>query len=100
MKRSTVTLAAGLILTAAAVKLAFPVKNDQPVFRTKALETNSMNTSVSETAMPVVVTINAGELLGEAETKEPEKAELPPAVRGTRKSRSPSPRCMHASKSR
>ena len=80
MKRSTVTLAAGLILTAAAVKLAFPVKNDQPVFLTKASETNSMNTSVSETAMPVVVTINAGELLGEAETKEPEKAELPPAV--------------------
>ena len=30
--------------------------------------------------MPVVVTINAGELLGESETKEPEKPELPPAV--------------------
>lgn len=79
MKRSTVTLAAGLILTAAAIKLAFPANNDRNKYNSPTAGADSVSTSVSETSMPVVVTINAGELLG-AEEPPKEAALLPPAV--------------------
>ena len=79
MKRSTVTLAAGLILTAAAIKLAFPAKNDQAVYKTGTGEKTAAS-AVSETTTPVVVTINAGELLGGTEDEAKESVSLPPAV--------------------
>ena len=80
MKRSTVTLAAGLILTAAAIKLALPVKNGQDIYTHRSTEITDVGTVGNDSAMPVVVTINAGELLGQAEPETAETAQLPPAV--------------------
>ena len=84
MKRSTVTLAVGLILTAAAIKLAFPAgsgKKADPVSdsRTQTVSAEAESKNESASAMPVVVTINAGELLGQPE-EEKENVSLPPAV--------------------
>ena len=84
MKRSTVTLAAGLILTAAALKLAFPDKEAEEGW-TASVGVPTMYSSDREAdstapAMPVVVTINAGELLGKEEPDKEEKEPLPPAV--------------------
>jgi murein DD-endopeptidase MepM/ murein hydrolase activator NlpD len=80
MKRSTVTLAAGLILTAAAIKLAFPAKTGQEVYTSGSAQTADVSAAESGSTMPVVVTINAGELLSGTEDSTEESVQLPPAV--------------------
>ena len=84
MKRSTITLAVGLMLTAAALKLAFPdgsarmirtVKDSAAMQETARIETptDPMPSSVT------TVTINAAEFLGE-KTEAAPTTDLPAAV--------------------
>lgn len=81
MKRSTITLAAGLILTAAALKAVFPGKSREVIYtvrNTVAPEALCAETEY-EIKDPVVRTINAGEFLGSEITAEA-SAVLPEAV--------------------
>ncbi|MBQ7737323.1 MAG: M23 family metallopeptidase [Oscillospiraceae bacterium] len=84
MKRSTVTMAAGLIFTAAALKLVFPAQTAEIIRSVRGgSETSSAvqeTVSVSQDilAQPATVTINAAEFLGMAETSA--QQDLPPAV--------------------
>lgn len=74
MKRATVTVAAGLLFTAAALKLAFPVQTAEWIDSVKGKKTEaapSLETVLVTEEIrpgPVTVTINAAEALGEAET--------------------------------
>lgn len=84
MKRSTITLAAALMLTAAALKFAFPLGRTVPVYSSS----NTPATAAAVQAKPettdtassyTVVTINAAEFLG-GERASRETVSLPAAV--------------------
>lgn len=85
MKRSTLTLAAGLLFTAAAVKLAYPSQSkkaiDTLILPTSApsafVQSETVPVSLSERE-PVTVTINAAEYFGQPDL--PVDAELPQPV--------------------
>jgi len=84
MKRSTITLAVGLMLTAAALKLAFPSGSSRVIYTVRdsvsAAETVSRNDGSAGSAAPVTtVTINAAEFLGEPSVSA-QTAALPAAV--------------------
>ena len=66
MKRSTITLAVGLILTVAALKAVFPGKSREVIYTVKNTVTPEALSSETEYEIsdPVVRTINAGEFLG------------------------------------
>ncbi len=82
MKRSTLTLATGLILTAAALKLAFPSRSQEVITTVKDTVSLSQSEKAAETvsAVPVTVTINAAEFLGQTEEGDHETIQLPPEV--------------------
>ena len=72
MKRSTITIAAGLLFTAAALKLAFPSESADVINTVKSTDTARETIaqgipylSENSSAIPVTVTINAAEFLGE-----------------------------------
>lgn len=86
MKRSTITIAAGLLFTAAALKLAFPAESTQVINTVK--DTSSTNETILQdipylsegmSSVPVTVTINAEDFLNGTETAA-ETTELPEAV--------------------
>ena len=86
MTRSSLTLAAGLLFTAAAVKLAFPSESKKAietlVIPTAASIFAQQNDAVgasSAAAEPVTVTINAAEYFGEKQVVSREEA-LPESV--------------------
>ena len=82
MKRSTITLAVGLILTAAALKAVFPGKSREVIYTVKNTVTPASMDSQAEYEIkdPVVRTINAGEFLGGAGEAVSADAVLPEAV--------------------
>ena len=85
MKRSTLTLAAGLLFTAAAVKLVFPAQSKKTI-ETLVIPTGMPSVSLQTDSIPVssadgeavTVTINAGEFFGQ--TAAADTAGLPEAV--------------------
>ena len=81
MKRSTVALAVGLILTAAALKALFPGKSREVIYTVKDTVTPSSVSADMEYAVkdPVVRTINAGEFLNTVNVTA-SSADLPEAV--------------------
>ena len=81
MKRSSVTLCAGLLFTAAAVKLAFPGQSKKVIDTLvvpSAPPSVSLNTQTAPTAEPVTVTINAADYLKQDANLV--EADLPAAV--------------------
>lgn len=88
MKRSTIIIAAGLLFTAAALKLAFPSESKKVIDAVKdntgaADETILQDIpylSGADTSVPVTVTINAADFLSGTESESETSAELPPAV--------------------
>ena len=81
MKRSSVTLCAGLLFTAAAVKLAFPGQSKKAIDTLvvpSAPPSVSLNTQMAPTAEPVTVTINAADYLKQDANLV--EADLPAAV--------------------
>ena len=84
MKRSTITLAAALMLTAVALKLAFPAGSSKVIRSVQdSVSPNDPEVSTNiqiDTPLPVTtVTINAAEFLGK-ETADLDTASLPEAV--------------------
>jgi len=85
MKRATIYIAAGLLLTAAAVKTAFPARTSQVIYSVKETAAGepsaeqAAQTAVQEPAAPYTVTINAGEFLSGTEYA-PKETVLPAAV--------------------
>ena len=85
MKRSTVTLAVGLLITAAALKLVFPARNSEVISTVSEISVISaaspVETEDAEQAAsaPVTVTFNAAEYFGDTAAA-PASAELPAAV--------------------
>ena len=81
MKRSSVTLCAGLLFTAAAVKLAFPGQSKKAIDTLvvpSAPPSVSLNTQMAPAAEPVTVTINAADYLKQDANLV--EADLPAAV--------------------
>ena len=81
MKRSSVTLCAGLLFTAAAVKLAFPGQSKKAIDTLvvpSAPPSVSLNTQTALAAEPVTVTINAADYLKQDANLV--EADLPAAV--------------------